>query len=667
MNKRHTIYFRFLYPVMALLIVSVSFALTLPVTSAQGANPWETPQGQACFERWITESMAKLNAYNGGAEFNGRKPWSINKYGVLEGRPGVGPTSSGAPDNFPQYNNNKYWYMWDAWAPANADGTWRYPEWNGAGIENIRTFVTRCAPAAQATTVPGGGGGSSNPPIAATWTTNPAAQRGRNGERFTFICPPGGTPASVWGTDLYTDDSSVCAAAVHAGLITFASGGTVTIEIRPGASSYTGSARNGVTSGNWGSFAGSFAFVGGQPSTCDWTGIWNRQGEIFSWTQNGNQVTGTGISDSSWRLTGAVEGNVLTGKWSNSKDNGSVRIVISADCNSFDSSWGLGDNSSTFTGHGVRTGAPTGQYTLRTDKDTYAPNEKLIVQYAGLPNTPGNWIAIAKKGDADSSYGQWTFTGDKTSGSWEILAPPAGEYEARLYLNWPAGGYNVAARYPFRVQGAGTGAMTLEAPRRLALPNDLLLIPVTLRNAANVANLNFDVQYDANVIRPEGNLLKGNLLDNALFSGNPAQAGLIRNGFAQTSGLSGTGTVVNIPFRIVGKPGDKSPLNLTVTTINDPGGGALTIERIHGEIQITNSDGTLPPPPGGGGTPPPPGGGGIPRGDCDGDLRVTELDALCALEMSVQLRAIQLIMDMDNSGDVTSRDAVIILQRAVGQ
>jgi len=33
----------------------------------------------------------------------------------------------------------------------------------------------------------------------------------------------------------------------------------------------------------------------------------------------------------------------------------------------------------------------------------------------------------------------------------------------------------------------------------------------------------------------------------------------------------------------------------------------------------------------------------------------------------VQLRAIQLIMDMDNSGDVTSRDAVIILQRAVGQ
>ena len=32
------------------------------------------------------EAMAKINAYNGGAEFNARKPYSINKYGLLEGR-----------------------------------------------------------------------------------------------------------------------------------------------------------------------------------------------------------------------------------------------------------------------------------------------------------------------------------------------------------------------------------------------------------------------------------------------------------------------------------------------------------------------------------------------------------------------------------------------------
>ncbi len=62
-------------------------------------------------------------------------------------------------------------------------------------------------------------------------------------------------------------------------------------------------------------------------------------------------------------------------------------------------------------------------------------------------------------------------------------------------------------------------------------------------------------------------------------------------------------------------------------------------------------------------TPPP----GALLGDCDGDAKISELDALCALEMSVRVRAILLVMDMDGDGNVTSRDAVIVLQKAVGQ
>ena len=54
-------------------------------------------------------------------------------------------------------------------------------------------------------------------------------------------------------------------------------------------------------------------------------------------------------------------------------------------------------------------------------------------------------------------------------------------------------------------------------------------------------------------------------------------------------------------------------------------------------------------------------------GDCDGDGKLTESDALCALEMSVGLRPVRLNMDMDNSTDVNSRDAVIILQKALGK
>ncbi|RPI21150.1 MAG: hypothetical protein EHM61_25470 [Acidobacteria bacterium] len=103
------------------------------------------------------------------------------------------------------------------------------------------------------------------PEIAATWAASAYSQgmRGRNGQQIKVLCPGGGTPSRVWGTDTYTDDSSICSAAVHAGLITATQGGMVTVEIAPGAPRYQGSTRNGVKSSDFSSFAGSIRFVGG--------------------------------------------------------------------------------------------------------------------------------------------------------------------------------------------------------------------------------------------------------------------------------------------------------------------------------------------------------------------------------------------------------------------
>jgi hypothetical protein len=106
-----------------------------------------------------------------------------------------------------------------------------------------------------------GGGGGNGGGVSIGWGTQADGKRGQNGQRFTFSCPSGGAGNRAWGTGIYTDDSSICVSAVHAGLITFASGGTVSIEIRPGQASYTGSQRNGVSSSSYGSWHGSFVFV----------------------------------------------------------------------------------------------------------------------------------------------------------------------------------------------------------------------------------------------------------------------------------------------------------------------------------------------------------------------------------------------------------------------
>lgn len=67
---------------------------------------------------------------------------------------------------------------------------------------------------------------------------------------------------SVWGSGIYTDDSKICRAAVHAGVIS-SRGGVVTFRVSGGRASYAASTNNGVTSGKWGSWQGSFQFTGG--------------------------------------------------------------------------------------------------------------------------------------------------------------------------------------------------------------------------------------------------------------------------------------------------------------------------------------------------------------------------------------------------------------------
>ena len=98
-------------------------------------------------------------------------------------------------------------------------------------------------------------GGSAASPIQASATTTAGRLKGKTAY---FSCPPEVGQASVWGTDVYTDDSSVCSAAVHAGALKAAKGGVVAVEPLEGRRSYAGSARNGVTSAGWGTWARSF-------------------------------------------------------------------------------------------------------------------------------------------------------------------------------------------------------------------------------------------------------------------------------------------------------------------------------------------------------------------------------------------------------------------------
>ena len=61
----------------------------------------------------------------------------------------------------------------------------------------------------------------------------------------------GQSEGRIFGTDTYTSDSDLAAAAVHAGVLRPGERGVVRVRIVPVLSSYRGSMRNGVESRSW--------------------------------------------------------------------------------------------------------------------------------------------------------------------------------------------------------------------------------------------------------------------------------------------------------------------------------------------------------------------------------------------------------------------------------
>ena len=61
----------------------------------------------------------------------------------MEGNIRFGPRSTVAPDNFRDYGNNKYWYMWDLIEYSDGFGS-RWSQWQAAVIPRLRPYVLAC-------------------------------------------------------------------------------------------------------------------------------------------------------------------------------------------------------------------------------------------------------------------------------------------------------------------------------------------------------------------------------------------------------------------------------------------------------------------------------------------------------------------------------------------
>ncbi|MES0335740.1 MAG: serine/threonine-protein kinase [Candidatus Magnetobacterium sp. LHC-1] len=89
---------------------------------------------------------------------------------------------------------------------------------------------------------------------------------------------------------------------------------------------------------------------------------------------------------------------------------------------------------------------------ITTQKQIYQPYEPIVVQYSALPGNAQDWLTIVQSSAPTNSYNQWFYTTGQTDGSYQFNGLPPGDYDVRLYYDWPRGGYNLIKRHRFSVK-----------------------------------------------------------------------------------------------------------------------------------------------------------------------------------------------------------------------
>ncbi len=85
---------------------------------------------------------------------------------------------------------------------------------------------------------------------------------GRTIGKTYFLHVTGRTDGPIWGSGLYTSDSDIGTAAVHAGLLKAGENGVARVTVLPGEARYQGSPAHGVTTNSWESYPSSFRIDG---------------------------------------------------------------------------------------------------------------------------------------------------------------------------------------------------------------------------------------------------------------------------------------------------------------------------------------------------------------------------------------------------------------------
>lgn len=123
--------------------------------------------------------------------------------------------------------------------------------------------------------------------------------------------------------------------------------------------------------------------------------------------------------------------------------------------------------------------------TLSADK--FSPSESIIVKVTNLPGNPQDWLTLVKVSAPASKFGEWFYTKGVTEGTWTFSAPKRpGDYEVRVFFDYPSGGETIHARAAVKVIAKVKSQP--QATVQAAKPESKTAPTMTLEQSQNVSN-----------------------------------------------------------------------------------------------------------------------------------------------------------------------------------
>lgn len=129
---------------------------------------------------------------------------------------------------------------------------------------------------------------------------------------------------------------------------------------------------------------------------------------------------------------------------------------------------------------------------------------------------------------------------------------------------------------------------SLVIPSLTAAPKSEVIVPVTIQDSTGIGAVLFDVRYGTLVLTYVSTK-PGTLRPDAIIEAREIKPGVVEIGVVDKSGITGTGTLAFLHFKVTGDEKSSTSLNPAVIEAYDASGKAIQISTTRGEVTISGS------------------------------------------------------------------------------